>query len=504
VASLKKLAGQTVWYGFSNIAARLLTYLLTPYFTYILATTGGQVEFGRYAFIYACIPVLNVLYTYGMETAFFRFSTDENKTRLYRTQLTMLLLTTLGFTILLYFFRAPLAAFINVPDQTTYVGWCAAIIGLDALAALPYARLRRENRPRKYAFTKVAGILVYVGSIVFLFSVAGRWAGDPQSAFGEWYHRHWGLGFILFANILQSVVTLFLLLGEFADYRPMIDPRIAKKVLRYGFPVLIAGFAGVINDTLDRVMFQKLYPVPEEVSLRMVGVYTAAVRLSVMISLVIQAFRMAAEPFFFSVSREQDAPQTYARVMKWFVIVLATMFLGIMLFLDVWKYFVGPAYREALGLVPVLLLGYICLGVYYNLTVWYKLTDKTIYGAWIMLTGSVVTVVFNWLFIPYWGYAACAWGTLLCYGTMMVLSYVWGQKHYPIPYPLKRMGGYLGAMLLLYLVQRGVNMATDVVLLRLLSGAGLTVVFLWMILKREKEELIHFPVIGKWIKTSGL
>ncbi len=479
-----------MWYGFSNIAARLLTYLLTPYFTYILTDTGGQIEFGKYAFIYACIPILNVVYTYGMETAFFRFSTDKDRRKLYNTQFTAMLITTLFFSVLLYVFRTPLAAFINVAEHMEYVSWCAVIIGLDALAALPYARLRREDRPRKYAFTKVAGILVYVGSIVFLYSVAGRWTVSyPDSAFTDWYERHWGIGFILFANILQSVVTLILLSKELADYRPRIDPVLLKKVLRYGFPILIAGFAGVINDTLDRVMLQKLYPASKEASLRMVGIYTAAVRLSVMINLVIQAFKMAAEPFFFSISKEADARDTYARVMKWFVIVMAVMFLSIMLFLDVWKYFVGPDYRNALDLVPVLLLGYVCLGIYYNLTVWYKLTDRTQFGAWIMLIGAGITILFNWLLIPHWGYVACAWATLLCYATMMVLSYLWGQKYYPIPYPLKRIGGYLLAMLLLYGVHWVVTRWTDVLWFRIAAGVVLMCTFLGYIYKKDGQEI---------------
>ncbi len=483
-----------MWYGFSNIAARLLTYLLTPYFTYILTDTGGQVEFGKYAFIYACIPILNVIYTYGMETAFFRFSTDEDRRKLYNTQLTSILVSTLLFSVLLYAFRAPLAAFINVAEHMEYVSWCAAIIGLDALAALPYARLRRENRPRKYAFTKVAGILVYVGSIVFLYSFAGKWAASyPESAFAGWYERHWGVGFILFANILQSVVTLLLLSRELADYRPQIDPAILKKVLRYGFPILIAGFAGVINDTLDRVMLQKLYPASGDATLRMVGVYTAAVRLSVMINLVIQAFKMAAEPFFFSISKEADARDTYARVMKWFVIVMAVMFLGIMLFLDVWKYFVGPDYRDALGLVPVLLLGYVCLGIYYNLTVWYKLTDRTHFGAWIMLIGAGITILFNWLLIPHWGYVACAWATLLCYATMMALSYLWGQKYYPIPYPLRRIGSYLLAMLLLYGAHWIITQWTDMLWLRIAAGVMLMLTFIGYIYRKEGSELKPAP-----------
>lgn len=500
MASLKKLAGQTIWYGVSNIAARLLTSLLTPYFTYTLTSAEGQIAFGQNGFIYAIFPLMNVLYTYGMETAFFRFSITEDNKKLYNTQVTAMLATTLLFSVLLLIFRVPIASFAELGDHTEYIGWCAAIIGLDAMSALPYARLRKENRPRKYAFTKVVGIVVYVVSIVFLFSFGDEVAANNSgSAFAAWYHRHWGIGFMLFANVLQSVVTLALLFKELADFRPSIDRLLLQKVLAYGFPILITGFAGTINDTLNRVMFQKLYSADANESLKQLAFYTAAVKLAILINLAIQAFKMAAEPFFFSISKEKDAPHTYARVMKWFVILLALMFLNVTLYLDVWKLYVGK-YTQALDVVPILLLSYVFLGIYYNLTVWYKLTDKTYYGTYIMVIGSVITVAFNWFLIPVWGYYACAWGTLLCYAVMMWLSYYWGQKHYPIPYAISKLLSYLGVMLVFYFIQWGINQATDTFLIRFATGSILFAAYLYLIFKREKPELKAFPVIGKYIR----
>lgn len=490
-----------MWYGVSNIAGRMLTYLLTPYLTYMLTGPKGQLEFGRYSFIYLCLPVMNVLYTYGMETAFFRYSTTEEPRKLYRTQLTAMLLSTLLLTGLLLLFRGPLSVFAEIPSHPEYIGWCAAILGLDALSALPYARLRKENRPRKYALTKVAGILMFVGVIVALFSLGGNAAkSNPNGAFAHWYQHHWGVGFILFANILQAVVTLLLLYKEIGDYKPLLDKKLLGNVLTYGFPILIAGFAGTINDSLNRVMFTKLYPDTSENSLRLMGVYSAAVRLSVMISLVIQAFRMSAEPFFFSISKEKNAPDTYARVMKWFVVVLTLMFLNVTLYIDIWKYFVGPQYRNALGLVPVLLLSNIFLGIYYNLTVWYKLTDRTQYGAYIMLAGAFVTVVFNWIFIPKWGYAACAWGTLLCYTVMMILSYILGQKYYPVPYETPKMMKYLVVMLAFYLIQTGVIYLLEPMWIHLLTGTFLFSLYLVYIMLQERQELKGFPVVGKYFR----
>jgi O-antigen/teichoic acid export membrane protein len=491
-----------MWYGVSNIAARLLTFLLTPYLTHMLTGDKGHLEYGLYSNIYVIFPIMNVLYTYGMETSFFRFSMTEDKTLLYRTQVSAMLFSTLLLTGLLYIFRSPVADFAELGTHVEYVGWCAIILGLDALSALPYARLRKDNRPRMYAFTKVVGIVVFVVTIVFLFSFGGKIAaGTPGSAFAIWYKEHWGVGFILFANMLQAIVTLALLFNELKDYRPAFDAAIFRKVLIYGFPILIAGFAGQINDSLNREMFLKLYPGSKDQSLILLGFYSAAIRLSILINLVIQAFRLAAEPFFFSIAKEENARNTYARVMKWFVIILALMFLNVVLYLDVWKHlFLHREYWVALDVVPILLLSYVFLGVYYNLTVWYKLTDKTQYGTYIMVIGSVVTIVFNWLLIPVWGYHACAWGTLLCYGVMMVLSYYWGQKYYPVPYDLPRLLKYVGLMLVLFFINYGMSKVIASAVLHILCGTVLFAVYLYYIYTQERTELRGFPLIGKYIR----
>jgi O-antigen/teichoic acid export membrane protein len=500
--SLKKLAGQTMWYGVSNIAARLLTFLLTPYLTRVMIGPVGQLEFGKQSLIYVWLPLLNTLFTYGMETAFFRYSsTEKDRLHLYRTQLTALLFSTSFFVAILLLFQAPVASFVELADRAEYIVWCAAIIGLDTMLALPFARLRLENRPRKYALIKLVGILTFVGTIYFLFSFGSRIVEQvPGSKYATWHSYYWGVGFIIFANLLQCLVQSVCLISELNDYRPVFDRKLFKKVFIYGLPILIAGFAGNINDTLNRWMFTELYPASKAESIRQVGIFTATVRLAIMISLAIQAFRMAAEPFFFSISKDKNAPGTYARVMKWFVIVLTLMFLNVTLFLDIWQGFIGAEYREALDLVPVLLFANIFLGIYYNLTVWYKLTDRTHYGAYIMVIGAVITIAFNWLLIPVWGYAACAWGMLVCYGSMMLISYIWGQKYYPIPYNVPKLAKYLIVMFLLFVIQWAVFRYTGAVPIRLTSGAILFCGYLLFIYKEENAELKTFPFIGKYIK----
>ncbi|OSZ82507.1 hypothetical protein CAP35_04345 [Chitinophagaceae bacterium IBVUCB1] len=500
MASLQKLAGQTMWYGVSTIAARMLTFLLTPYLAYTLTGEEGRFVLGQYGYIYTLFPIMNVLYTYGMETSFFRFSKTEDNRGLYNTQTSAMLFTTLLFSLCLILFNEQVADIARLGTHTEYVGWCAAILGLDALSALPFAKLRNENRPRVYAFTKVAGIAVFVVTIVFLFSFGkGVANSNPQGWFAQWYHHHYGIGFILFANLLQAAITLLLLYKGWSSYKPRIDKALLQKVLVYGFPILITGFAGVINDSINRYMFIELHPGSDVENVKAIGSYSMAVRLATLINLTIQAFKMAAEPFFFSISGDKDARPTYARVMKWFVILMALMFLNVMLYLDVWKLFIGE-HIQAIHLVPVMLMYYVFLGIYYNLTVWYKLTDKTYFGTYIMIIGSAVTIIFNWMLIPVWGYDACAWGTLVCYAVMMYLSFTWGQKYYPIPYEVGKMAKYLGVMLFLYAVQFIISKYTDAAILRIATGTVLFTAYLFYIYKQERTELKSFPVIGKYIR----
>lgn len=479
----------------SNIAARLLTYLLTPYLTYTLIGPAGQVEFGKQAFFYALFPVLNILYTYGMETSYFRFSQKEDPRKVYRNILSLLGLTTLGFTFLILIFDSALADFAEVPGRSEYIYWAAGIIGLDALAALPFARLRMENRPRKYALIKVLGIVIFVTLIVLQFQWGGALAdSDPDHSLARWHQRHWGLGFILFANLVQAAVSLILLYKEWIrDFRLSLDYRLMAQILPYGLPILLAGFAGTINDSLNRVMFQKLYPANPEESLRQLGFFTAALRLSIIINLMIQAFRLAAEPYFFSISRQENARLVYARVMKWFLILVSIAFLHVTLYIDLWKYFIHEEYRQALNLVPVLLFSYMLFGIYTNLTIWYKLTDRTRYGAYIMGIGALVTGATCYWGIPIWGYYACALAMLSSHGVMVVLAYIWGQKFYPIPYRLPYLLKILLGMGLVFLLQWGVFQRSEQIGVRLGSASLLFLAYLYWIYSLEREEISRFP-----------
>jgi O-antigen/teichoic acid export membrane protein len=471
------------------VVARLITYLLTPFLTRVLTGARGALEYGTYTTIYSWLPLLNVLFTYGMETAFFRFSSSENKSSLYRTQTSALLLTTLLLCALMIVFATPIADFAEVPGRADYVWICAAIVGMDTMAALPYARLRGENKPRKYAAIKVVGILVFVGTVVALFSMRGWVESNPGGAFSAWWSQYWGLGFVLVANAVQSALTLVMLSKELADFRLQIDRTVLNKVLRYGWPILLTGFAGLFNDSLNRVMFVKLHDGSREENLKLIGQFGAATRLAVMINLAIQAFRMAAEPFFFSLAGKEDAPRTYARVMKWFVILLAGMFLSVALFLDVWRHFLGRGFRGDINLVPVLLMSYVLLGIYYNLTVWYKNTDRTIYGTYTVCIGAAVAILINVLFIPRIGTAACAWSMLASAVVMVAVSYAWGQKFYPVPYGVGRLVGYLVFAVMLWGVQYWVMAFTDIAWLQVASGLVLMVVFGAAVWRTESVEI---------------
>jgi len=498
--SLARLASQTAWYGLSNVLARLITYLLTPFLARVLVGAKGELEAGVYTNLYAWLPLLNVLFTYGMETAFFRFRNSEaDKQKLYGTQMTTLLVSTALLCGAMVLFATPIAAFVEIPGREDYVWICAAIVGTDTIAALPYARLRAEGKPRKYAAIKVAGIVVFVGTVVALFSLRGWVEAHPGAAFSAWWTRYWGAGFVLVANLVQCILTIGMLARELADVRPGIDRPMMARIWRYSWPILLTGFAGQFNDSLNRVMFVKYHPAPAEENLRLIGQFGMAARLAVMINLAVQAFRLAAEPFFFSLADKADARPTYARVMKWFVIVLAGMFLAVALYLDLWKAFVGR-YDQALYLVPLLLMAYVLLGIYYNLTVWYKLSNRTVYGTYTVCIGAAVAVLFNLLFIPSMGYAACAWSMALSYATMVAVSYAWGQKFYPIPYNTRKLLAYLAVAVGLWAAQWGVQQLTELRAVRLVTATALMSAFAALVVWAEKRELRGFPVIGRWLK----
>lgn len=498
MSGIKQLAGQTMWYGLSSIAARFINYLLTPYLTAVLSSA----VYGEMSLVYAAIPFLNILFTYGLETAYFRYAKNkEDQVRVYNTATVSLVVTTALFTALLLLFRDPLARLVGLAAHPEYITWTAFIIAFDALAALAFAKLRFDGRPVKFAGIKIGGILVNIAIVFFFLSVCPSiQKSDPNSFIGTFYDPSMAVGYIIIANLVQSIFTFLLLSREFLAFRWQFDAALWKAIIRYSSPLILVGFAGMINEVFDRIMLLWWSSAPTEAAAKAeVGTYSACYKLSILITLFVQAFRMGAEPFFFKQAQGQAPQKVYARVMKFFVITICFMFLVVALFLDVWKYFIqNPRQWEGLKVVPILLLANMFLGIYYNLSIWFKLSNKTMAGAWITLIGAAITIGVNYWFIPAYSYMACAWATFFCYGTMMVVSYCWGQRHYRIPYPTRKLVAYLVIVVVLYggytlFQQLGLDAwANRGMALLLLALFGL------LILNVERKEFQRLPFIGKY------
>ncbi len=375
--SIKKLASHTMWYGLSSIAARFLNYLLTPYLTRPEILTTAQ--YGEMSMIYSAIPFMSALFTYGFEITFFRYSNkDEDNNAVFNTASLSIIATTLIFTTILLLLNEPLAAFLKVPEHPEFITWTALIIAVDTFAVIPFAKLRLINRPRKYALIRIGGILTNIAATVFFYSFLPDIARDnPDSFLASWYDPNLGVGYYILANLISSVLMLLLLAPEVLSVRFEGSFKLWKEMLLYSLPLMIAGFAGVINETFDRIMLGWLSPdkATEKVQ---VGIYGACYKLSLLINIFIQAFRLGAEPFFFAEAKKKNAPETYAHVMKYIVIAMTTMFLVVTLYIDFWKYFIqNEEMWVGLKVVPILLIANMSLGVYYNLSFWYKLSQKT-------------------------------------------------------------------------------------------------------------------------------
>lgn len=489
-----------MWYGLSTMAGRLINYLLTPYLTYQFSTA----QYGEMSMVYAVIPFMNVLFSYGMETAYFRFTKDNPRQVVNNTAATSLLLTTALLTALLLLLSGPMAALLKLPEHPEYIWLAAGIIATDALCIVPFAQLRQAGRPIRFAFIKIGGILVNIFFVVFFLSIWPAWLSSHPDHFSSgWYNPKAAVMYVLLANLIQNLIVFLLLSKEWRSFQWKLDKALWWRMMNYGWPLIFAGLAGMVNETFDRIMLGWWAPVQgSEAAQTEVGIYSACYKLSILITLGRQAFSLGAEPFFFRLSEKEDAPRQYARVMKFFVITLCLMYLVVMLYLDYWKYFIqNPDMWVGLKVVPLLLLANIFLGIYYNLSVWYKLADKTSAGAWITLAGALITLAINYWGIPLYSYMACAWATLACYASMMVISYYWGQKVYPIPYRVGRLLAYvIGAVLLsqvfIWLIA-GLELSNGI---RLLISTFLLVLYLGIIFFAEREELKNIPAIKSRFK----
>ncbi len=450
---IKKLAGQTALYGLSSVLPRFLNYALVPLHTALYSTN----QYGIITEMYAYVAFLVILLTYGMETAYFRFTNKEGneESLVFGTVLRSVLATSFVFIITAIFFQQGIADWLKYPNHSEYVVWFAIIIGLDAISAIPLARLRHQNKPIRFASINLSSVIVNVALNFFFlgYCMTNYQAGNTNVIIDALYSPEIGVGYVFISNLAASIFKILMSIPILYRVKLTFDLSLLKKLLIYGSPLLIAGLAGIVNETLDRILLKHLlYDTLGEVkAMSQLGIYGACYKLSIIITLFIQAFRYAAEPFFFAQAKNKNAPEVYANVMNYFVAVCGLIFLGVTLYLDIIKYFIPNSdYWAGLKVVPILLLANICLGIYFNQSIWYKMTDKTKYGAYIAIGGAIITIALNLLLIPTMGYMGSAWTTLVVYALMVISSYFLGQKHFPVPYNLTKVGSYLGMSLILF------------------------------------------------------
>ena len=446
---LKKLASQTAIYGVSSIVGRFLNYLLVPIYTRVF----DRAQYGEVSELYSYVGFLTVLLTFGMETGYFRFSRTENESKTYSTTLIFLSIISLVFGTLTFLLSPKLGNALHYNNHLEYFGWFGLILAFDTIGAIPFARLRNENKAINFVWVKITEILVNIGlNIFFIVVCKNAFNNHPDSFLGKIYNPDIGVGYVFISNLVASALKLLLLSPQLRGIVYGFDRVIFRKILSYSLPIVIIGLAGVTNEMLDRALLPHFLKGTVEQNKEQTGIYGACYKLSILMSLFIQAFRFAAEPFFFAHSDKEGSRNTIAHVMTWFVIFCCFIYLMVTMYVDFFALLIGKDFRVGLPIVPILLLANLFLGVYVNLSVWYKLTDRTMLGACVSIGGAIVTIVLNILWIPTMGYMGSAWATLICYGLMALVSYLLGQRYYPVPYEALKVCAYIALVVILYVI----------------------------------------------------
>ncbi len=476
---LKKLFKQTAIYGLATVLPRMLSFLLLPFHTGVLLTP----DYGQLSVIYAWFAIFNVVLAYGMETAFFRFyNGGDNRKTVVSTSLISILGSTFLFLGVALFFQNGIAGITEI--DLKYLRYAILILTLDALVIIPFARLRANERPMRYAVVKILNVVVNLGLNVFFLYLLPRWVqSDPESLLQGIYKPDFEISYIFIANLIASAITLAMMLRHYLMKTYRFDVELWKRMMKYAMPVLIAGIAFTINEVFDRILLERL--LPEDVADSEVGMYSACYKLAMFMTLFATAFRMGIEPFFFSHSNTENPQKAYAQITNYFVVLGSIILLAVIVFADVLKaiFISNPEYWEAMQVVPIIILASFFLGIYHNLSVWYKVTDRTKYGAYISMIGALLTIIINFALIPQFGYVASAVATLIAYGSMMLLSLFFGRMYYPIPYNFRKITFYLFASILFsvlsfYVFDRN-----------LIIGAGLLLLFLGMVYTLENHNL---------------
>ena len=458
---IKALAGQTVIYGLGTIVPRLLNYLLTPF--YVRVFVSG--EYGQISELYAWIALLLAILTFGMETTFFRFSQKEDSGKVFNNAETIVLLITSIFLVLYVFFYKSFAELIHYEFNTHYVLLLGIIVAIDAAAAIPFAMLRKENKAGRFSLIKTINVLTNIFfNILFLVIIPEKSMMIGESLFGEGTSL---LIWVFISNILASLLNLILLFPQLSKLRLRLNRDLIVPMLKYSFPILLISLVGMVNEVADKILIKYLVTIPDETTLasmnitgekyamQQLGIYSANFKLGVLMTIFIQMFRFASEPFFFSHAKDRNAPTLYAKVMTYFVIFCLLIFLGVMFYMDILQHFVGRTgsdYREGLRIVPIILIANMLYGIVFNLSIWFKLSDKTYYGTIISIIGSITTLLCFFILIPRIGYMGAAIAHLACYSVMMLVSYFWGQRIMPIPYQIGRITIYCVLAAILFFI----------------------------------------------------
>ncbi|GGG36275.1 oligosaccharide flippase family protein [Bizionia arctica] len=480
MSTLKSLFKQTFIYGLATVLPRMLSFLLVPLYT-TEGVLSSVAEYGKVSVIFSYFVLFNVILAYGMETAFFRFfNKDEDTNKVISTSAIALIISSLLFFVLALIFQNQIASLIHI--EAKYINLVIWILLLDALVIIPFAWLRATQQPMRYALIKILNVVIsLVLNLFFLLSLKNL--AIDNSFFQKIYIPNFEVSYIFIANLVASAVTLLLLISFYTKIKYKFDVTLWKSMFRYAFPVLIAGIAFSINETFDRILLDRL--LPPDIAETQIGMYSACYKIAVFMTLFVTAYKLGIEPFFFSHSKSNNPQKNYAKILEFFVAFGSIILLSVVVFADVLKHLIvrSEAYWEAMWVVPIILMANLCLGIYHNLSVWYKITDRTKFGAYISIIGAAVTLIINLVFIKSYGYKASAVATLVAYSLMMFLSYYYGRKYYPIPYNLKKIGVYLMLSMSMSVISFYHFRENYVI------GISMLIVFLGIVFYSEKNEL---------------
>lgn len=493
---MKSLAKDTAIYGLSSILGKFVSWCLVPIYTTVLATG----EFGVMTNIYSFTALITVILTFGMETGFFRFANkdDNDPMAVYSTALLFVGSLCVAFVTLCLIFVNPISSFLEYSNHPDYIAIMAIVVSIDAFASIPFAYLRYKKRPIRFATIRLVGIFTTIILTIFFLLICPKIHQSNPSLIDWFYDSDYKGGYVFVANIIGSLLSLILLLPQLTGFKYKIDFKLLKRMVSYCFPLLILGIAGILNQTVDKIIYPYLFD-NKEVAFEQLGIYSACSRLAIIMMMFTQAFRFAYEPFIFAKNRAAgNNDKAYTEAMKYFIIFSLVIFLGVMFYMDIIKYFIrSDAYYEGLGVVSIIMMGYILFGIYFNLSFWYKMIDKTYFGAIFSILGCVITIALNIIFVPKYGYVASAWATLICNLVMMLISYYFERKYRPLPYDMKSITLYFVLAMALYGLSSFVHISSEP--LRLGFNTILFAIFLIVVVKRDLP-LSEIPYLNRFIK----